>query len=101
MRDIQSAIRLLRILGGLALILTPGFVIAGEMGMAREGPKGPYFFIEQAFYIFTIAYPLAYLICTGGSIFLANRNRLVSAFLAQAAPIAIPVVLFVLACATG
>jgi hypothetical protein len=92
----ENTLRIIRILGGVALILTPGFLIAGAMGLARAGPKGQFFFIEQAFYVSTMAYPLSYLACTGVSLLLANRNRVVLALLVQAAPIAIPIVLFVL-----
>ncbi|MFL5243129.1 MAG: hypothetical protein ACJ8FY_13565 [Gemmataceae bacterium] len=97
----ESAIRIIRILSGLALILGPGFLIAGAMGLARAGPKGPFFFIEQAFYTSTMGYPVMYLVCTGVSVLLANRNRLVLALLAQAAPIAIPIVLVVLMLVLG
>jgi hypothetical protein len=94
--DLGLVIRILRTLEAAALILTPGFLLAGAMGLAREGQKGPYFFIEQAFYISTIVYPLTYLVCTFGSMLLANQERVVAALLAQAAPIAIPALLFVL-----
>jgi hypothetical protein len=100
-QGVEDAIHLVRFVGGLAtLLLTPGFIIAGAIGMARAGPKGPYFFIEQAFYLSTMAYSLMYLACTGLSVLLANRNYVVSALLSQAAPLTIlPVVLAVLFCA--
>ncbi len=47
-----------RLLSGLVMLLTPGFLLAGIMGLAREGHRGPFFFIEQAFYCSTILYPL-------------------------------------------
>lgn len=97
----EDVISIVRFVGGLALLLTPGFLIAGAMGMARAGPKGPYFFIEQAFYISTMAYPLMYLACTGLSVFLEDWKYPISALLSQAAPIAIPVVLYVLARVTA
>jgi hypothetical protein len=98
---VKKAIRIIGNLGGVGLILTPGFLVAGAMGLAAEGPKGPFFFITQAFYISTMGYPLMYLACTGASVLLANRNRVVLALLAEAAPITIPVLLFALARVTA
>jgi hypothetical protein len=92
----ETAIRVIRILGGVGVLLAPGFIVGGVMGLARAGPKGPFFFIEQAFYISTMGYPFLYLVCTMLSMSLAERNSAVLALLAQAAPIAIPVVLFIL-----
>lgn len=97
---VEDANRLVRFVGGFALLLSPGFLIAGAMGLARAGPKGPYFVIEQAFYLSTMAYPLMYLACTGLSVLLADRDYVISALLSQAAPITIPVVLGVFLCAT-
>jgi hypothetical protein len=64
------------------------------MGLAA--PKRPCFFILPAFYISTMGYASLYLVCTVVSVLLAEQNRVVLALLAQAAPIAIPVALFVL-----
>jgi hypothetical protein len=90
----ETAIRVIRILGAVGLLLTPFFIGAGIMGLAAEERKGPVFFsLHKAFYISTMSYPLLYLVCTMLSINLAVRNFTVFAFLAQAAPIAIPIVL--------
>ena len=83
------------------MILTPGFLLAGIMGLAREGHKGPFFVLEVAFYLCTMGYPLLFLAGTIVSTSHANRNYLVAALLAQAAPIAIPVGLFLLVMATA
>ncbi len=93
---VAKAVYIIRVLGVAGLILSPGFILGGIMGMARAGDKGRYFFVEQAFYISTIGYPFLYLAGTRISMPLTERDYLDLALIAQAAPILIPLLFFVL-----
>lgn len=84
---------IVRNLGLIGLILSPGFVIGGVMGLAREGTRGPFFFIEQAFYVATIAYPVNLFLCTIFAALLMKQNRRYLALMVQSAPIMLPILL--------
>lgn len=95
-RLLKGIVRLVRAIECVALLATHALVGAGIMGLARAGRKGPFFFIEEAFYISTMAYPLTFFICTVAAKLLVDRKHLVAALLVQAAPVVVPAVLWIL-----
>ncbi|MBL8824096.1 MAG: hypothetical protein JNJ77_16035 [Planctomycetia bacterium] len=95
-----KSIESVRVLCAYLLILTPGFLTAGIMGLSvsigHKGPKAPLVFIPVAFYITTMIYPGIYLVCSLFAYVMLSVKWLKTAFIFQVAPIAIPVSLFLL-----
>lgn len=93
-------IEVVRAICGFICILTPGFVVAGIMGLSvaigHGGPKAPLVFIPVAFFITMMAYPAIYLVCSLFAHVMSTIQWLKTAFAIQLAPIAIPVFLFLL-----
>ena len=88
-------------LSALLVLLTPGLLIAGIMGLAREGRRGRYFFVEQAFYWSTMLYPLLFAVSTFGAILLIGRRRVALACVMQSLPILVPLALYCASMATA
>jgi hypothetical protein len=98
---IAGAIMVLHILGGIAILLTPGFLVAGVMGLAREGHRGRFFFIEQAFYWSMMLYPLVYGACILVALVLVKQSHFRVALLVSILPFLIPGLLLLLVIVTG
>jgi hypothetical protein len=84
----------LQVITSLAVLLTPGFIIAGVMGLAREGPRGRFFFVEQAFYWTTMLYPLLWIIATVATLIAVAQKQLLLGCFIQAMPFWLPAALY-------
>lgn len=78
-------------LGILVSFMTPFFWIGGAMGLAREGYRGPFFFIEEAFYWSVMLFPLPFMVFTLLSLFLISLGRGKTACVVQLFPFLIPI----------
>lgn len=81
----------LLLLGLLVSCMTPFFWLGGIMGLAREGYRGPFFFIEQAFYWSTMLFPLHLIVFTLIALLLLFVGRGKSACVVQLFPFLIPI----------
>jgi hypothetical protein len=91
----------LQVTTALAVLFTPVFIIAGIMGLAREGPRGRFFFVEQAFYWATMLYPLLWLVATVGTLIAIMYKQFLLGCLIQALPFLLPVGLYLAAKVTA